>query len=101
MTLQEIAVMQVLYMALPATLIPVLYHRRQAWWRKGNQHGRAFMTLAVGLMLLVNFAVTFQFLPEFPGKGWIKFGVYTLLMVAFTWLAALLFVTDRGRGRKP
>lgn len=100
MTLEKIAVWQVLYMALPATLIPILYHRRQAWWRKGNWHGRAFMTLAVGLMLLVNFAVTFRFLPEFPAKDWIKFGVYSVLMVAFTWLAALMARTSPGRDRR-
>lgn len=97
MNLETIAVWQVLYMALPATMIPVLYHRRQKWWARGNWHGRAFMTLSVGLALLVNFAVTFQFVPDFPGKDWIKCAVYAVLMLAFTWLAALMWRTDPGR----
>lgn len=94
---QEIAVWMVVCMVPAITAIPILYHWRQEWW--SDQYGRAFMVLAVGLALLVNFAVTFQFVPEFPGKGWVKLGVYSILLVAFYWLAWLMWRTPAGRER--
>lgn len=97
MTLQEFAVALVLGMVPAITAIPFLYHRRQAWWT--DAYGIGFMILAVGLTLLVNFAVTFQFVPEFPAKGWIKIAVYSVLLVAFYWLAILMWRTPAGRDR--
>lgn len=95
MTFAHVAVFQVLAMAPAITVIPFLYHRRQRWW--ADDYGRAFMVLSVGLALLVNFAVTFQFVPEFPWKDQIKFGVYSVLIVAFYWLSWLMWRTPRGR----
>lgn len=95
MSLAEIAVWQVVVMVPAITAVPFLYHRRQRWWT--GDYGRMFMTLAVGLTLLVNFAVTFQFVPDFPWKDEIKVAVYTLLIVAFYWLAWLMWRTPRSR----
>lgn len=93
--LQQFAVWQVVCMVPAVTALPFIYHVRQEWW--ANRYGRVMMTLLVGLALLVNFAVTFQFVPDFPGKGWIKVGVYFVLLAAFWWLAILMARTPRAR----
>lgn len=99
MTLDVVAFWMVVAMIPAVTAIPLLYHFRQTWWT--HAYGQAFMTLSVGLALLVHFAVTFQLVPDFPAKDEIKIGVYAILLVAFWVLAVLLARTPKAKSRKP
>lgn len=93
--MEAVALLLVIAMVVPATMFPILYHRRQPWWR--TLQGRAIMTLSTGFALLVDAAVLYELVPAFPGKDIARLVIYTVILAGFCWLNVALLRTPRGR----
>lgn len=84
--LGTIAVLLLFSMLLPVNAFPVLY-AFSPWY--GSAVGRALMTLAVGLMLLVDFAVFYRFVPG-PTPDWLRVIVYGIITAGLYYQFAVL-----------
>lgn len=92
--LDMIAVGIVFAGVIPATLFPILYGRSP--WRR-SKVGRALMTKAVGIALLIDFSVLYVLLGR-DAPGWLRVVVYGLVITG-VWMQFVALVRVRYRGR--
>lgn len=95
MSLETIAVAVVVAGVIPATLFPILYARGP--WRRSFV-GRALMTKAIGIALLIDFAVVSHFTPWDTPTA-VAVLVYGLV-VGGVWLQFLALIVVRYRSRR-
>jgi len=98
MTSDTLAVALVVGMVLPATLFPLLYATRP-WYR--SLLGRALMTKAIGLALLVDLSVAHYF-GLLGNNGITRLVVYALVFLGLwqQFLALCLIIWRAGREDK-
>lgn len=78
-TLNAIAVALIVLAAPAATCFPIVYAFRP--WRD-SLIGRALMTKAVGVALLIDISIAYQFLGnDYPGRDYVRVGAYALIAV--------------------
>lgn len=86
--------------AVPATVVPVAYGLLLPWWR--SWLGRAFMTEATALALVLDLSLAFRYWPGHDTiKGDVALAVYALI-AAGCWMMLLAFcwvLTGRSRLR--
>lgn len=88
----------VLLAVLPANLFPLLYGTSVTWWRSFT--GRALMTSAVGMALLINITALYRVLGEdYVGRDVVRLTVYALV-VAGTWMKLGAFLMQRRDGNR-
>lgn len=100
MTADSVAVWLVVAMMIPATGFPLLYLTFYRWW--AQPIGRALMTKAIGLGLLVDISVLYQvFGDDYPGRDFVRIIVYALILVGL-WYQFIVFIRIRKdtRGKK-
>lgn len=77
--LDGIAVALIFLAAPPATMFPIVYATRP--WH-ATLIGRALMTKAIGLALLIDISIVYQLLgDDYPFRNLVRVGVYTLVVV--------------------
>lgn len=88
----------VLLAVVPANLFPLLYGTSVTWWRSFT--GRALMTSAIGMALLIDISVLYRFLGEdYPFRDTIRLTVYALV-VAGSWMKLGAFLVQRRDGNR-
>jgi hypothetical protein len=93
-----IAVLLVLSAAPAATLFPIFYAFTSPWWR--SLTGRALMTSSVGLALLIDISLLYQWLgDDYYLRDHVRLGVYALIS-AGAWMQLLAFVGAKFRARR-
>lgn len=95
-TLNAIAVALVFLLAIPATLIPVLYGLRSPWWR--HLVGRALFAQSVGMALLVDISCLYAlFGDNYPGRDWVRVIVFGLVTAGTFGILVALIQEQRRR----
>lgn len=81
-------------MVVPATGFPLLYSTFFRWWR--NPIGRALMTKAIGLALLVDLSVVPIILghPDYEYPAWVQVFVF-VFVCAGLWYQFIVFLRIR------
>lgn len=78
-SLDAIAVALIVLAAPAATCFPIVYAFRP--WRD-SLIGRALMTKAVGVALLIDLSIAYQILGDnYPGRDYVRLGVYSLIVI--------------------
>jgi hypothetical protein len=91
------AVILVVGMAPAATLFPLLYGFTTPWWR--SLIGRALMTKAVGLALLIDISLAYQWLgDDYFLRDVVRLTVYGLIFVG-VWLQLTALFVEKYRAR--
>jgi hypothetical protein len=91
------AVILVVGMAPAATLFPLLYGLTTPWWR--SLIGRALMTKAVGLALLIDISLAYQWLgDDYFLRDVVRLTVYGLIFVG-VWLQLTALFVEKYRAR--
>lgn len=99
MSADTIAVLLVLGMAPPATLFPIIYGITSPWSK--TLVGRALMTKAVGMALLIDITLIYNWLgDDYFLRDYVRFIVFLFIFLG-TWmqLSALLVELYRARRR--
>lgn len=82
--------------ALPINLFTVLYAFTTPWWREWI--GRALFVSSLGLMLLVDIALAYNWLgDDYPGRDIVRLAVYSIICVGAWFKLIALFVAKRQK----
>jgi len=94
----KIAVALVVGMTVPATCFPLLYLTFYRWY--AQPIGRALMTKAIGLALLVDISVAYMVLgDDYPGREYVRLVVYSLILVGL-WYQFIVFLRIKRDTRR-
>lgn len=92
------AVVLIVAAAPAATLFPIVYGFSSPWWR--TLIGRALVTKAVGLALLIDISIAYQILgDQYPGRDAVRLSVYALI-TAGVWMQFSALMVEKWRARK-
>lgn len=95
MSTDTIAVLLVLGMAPPATLFPIIYGLSGPWYR--TPIGRALMTKAVGLALLVDISLLYNWLgDDYWGREAVRLTVFSLIFCGL-WMQFGALLSEKWR----
>jgi hypothetical protein len=82
-TLVDVATKEVYVLAVPVTLVPIVYTTFFPWWK--TSLGRALFIKSLGLAALVDLAVTFDLWGQYLPLGHAAFDVYTIVTFGVTY----------------
>lgn len=92
------AVILILAAAPPATLFPIVYGFTAPWWK--TLIGRALLTKAIGLALLIDISLIYKFLgDEYFLRDVVRLSVYALITVG-TWMQFSALLVEKYHARK-
>lgn len=98
MSADTIAVLMIVGMAPPATLFPIIYGFTAPWWK--SLVGRALMTKAVGLALLIDITIIYNwFGDDYPLRDAVRFTVFLFILLG-TWMQLIALLVERYRVRR-
>ena len=81
----------------PAILLFVLFYGLRSRWEK-SAVGRSVFTLAASLAAVYVLVGVTLWLGDFPGRGWIRLGVYSAVSTAM-WVLFIVLLRTQHRGR--
>jgi hypothetical protein len=98
MTADDLAVLMVIAMAPAATAFPIVYGLTSPWWR--SLVGRALMTKAVGLALLIDISIAYEFLgDDYAARNAVRFTVFGFILTG-VWLQFFALLREKWKARK-
>ena len=98
MTADTAAVLLVVAAAPAATAFPLWYGLTAPWWR--SLIGRALMTKAVGLALLIDISILYKFLgDDYALRDVVRLTVYALITVG-VWMQFSALLLEQHRARR-
>ena len=98
MNADDLALYMVFAMAPAATAFPLLYGLTSPWWR--SLVGRALMTKAVGLALLIDISIVYQFLgDDYAARNAVRFAVFGFIL-AGVWLQFFALLREKWKARR-
>lgn len=98
MTTDTVAVLLVLGMAPPATLFPIIYGLSGPWWRLPI--GRALMMKSVGLALLVDISLLYNwFGDDYWGREVVRLVVFSLIFCGL-WMQFGALLSEKWQARR-
>lgn len=96
LTKTDVSLILIVAGAIPANLFPIFYGFRAPWWR--SLLGRALITKATGLALLVDFSLLFSIFGDYTYRDEARVVVYTII-VAGLWLQFIALLRTQRRKR--
>lgn len=98
-TTADIMFATLVYLAWPATLLyPLIYGLTAPWWR--SWIGRALMTKAIGVFVLISFSVLYQmFGPNYWGRDYVRNIGMAVALMGF-WLALFALIQVKFEARR-
>jgi hypothetical protein len=98
MSADTIAVLLIIGMAPPATLFPIIYGLTAPWWK--TLLGRALMTKATGMALLIDISLIYNFLgDDYYLRDAVRITVFALIFLG-TWMQLGALAVERLRARR-
>lgn len=98
MSADTIAVMLILIAAPAQTLFALIYGFASPWWR--SLIGRALLTKALGLALLIDISLLYQWLgDDYALRDVVRISVYTLIACG-AWLQLTALLAEKVKGRR-
>lgn len=98
MSADTAAVLLILVAAPAATAFPIVYGLTSPWYR--SLLGRALMTKAVGLALLIDISLIYQWLgDDYFLRNVVRLTVYSLI-AAGVWMQCTALVVEKVRARR-
>lgn len=95
MSPDAIAVVLIAAASIPATLFPLVYGFTSPWWR--TPIGRALMVKAVGLALLIDISLVYNFFgDDYAARDAVRLGVFSLITVG-VWMQFLALMREKWR----
>lgn len=96
MSAEDVALILLLISAPPATLFPLVYGLTAPWHR--SLIGRALMTKATGLALLIDISLTYRLLgADYQGRDAVRLTVFALITVG-VWMQFIALLHEKHAG---